>query len=147
MWRGKLPHWRADDVTYYVTFRHSRDLEMSEVGQLFRALTLPEGSRWSLLVLCVLPSQTELIFTVREAANGKPYELSQIVERAKSKVGKAIVKRTNERFPPFYNESYDRIVRYEVELDQRLRDILASPVNAGLAESPVEYPGLWVGPA
>ena len=24
IWKGRLPHWRADDVTYYVTFRHKR---------------------------------------------------------------------------------------------------------------------------
>ena len=27
VWRGRLPHWRADDVTYYATFRHRRDLD------------------------------------------------------------------------------------------------------------------------
>jgi hypothetical protein len=144
MWRGKLPHWRADDVTYYVTFRHSRALSEQERGMLFRALTLPEGSKWDLQILCVLPERTELIFSVREAPTGQAYELSQIVEKAKTKVGKAILKKTGERFPPFYNESYDRIVRDEAELEQRLKHILQSPVNEGLAEDPGDYQDLYL---
>ncbi|HSI73365.1 MAG TPA: hypothetical protein VK934_09310 [Fimbriimonas sp.] len=144
IWRGKLPHWRADDVTYYVTFKHSRALSEAERGLLLRALTVPDGSKWNLQILCVLPERTELIFTVRETPAGQPYELSQIVEKAKSRVGKAILKKTGERFPPFYGESYDRIVRDELELEQRVKDILQSPVNENLIEDPAEYPFLYL---
>jgi hypothetical protein len=144
IWRGRLPHWRADNVTYYVTFKHSRPLDEPERGMLFRALTMPDGSKWDLLLLCVLPERTELIFRVREGMDGRPYELSQIVEKAKSKVGKAIVKKTGERFPPFYAESYDRIIRDEAEMEERFKDIVQSPVNEELAEDPEEYPCLWV---
>jgi hypothetical protein len=144
IWRGRLPHWRADDVTYYVTFKHSRPLVEWERDLLVRALTRPEGSKWDLLVLCVLPERTELIFTVRESPSGQPYELSSIVEKAKTKVGKAILKKTEERFPPFYGESYDRIIRDEAELEERLQTIYKSPEDEELAEDASEYPGLWV---
>ncbi len=144
IWRGRLPHWRADDVTYWVTFRHKRDLQDWERNLLFTALLRPEGRKWNLVILCVLPSETNLLFTVNEAPNGQPFELSDIVEKAKTKVGKVIIKKTEERWQPFYQESYDRIIRDAEELEGKLMEILESPVKFELAEDPEDYDCLWV---
>ena len=144
IWRGRLPHWRADDVTYWVTFRHRRDLAVTERNLLFRALLKPEGRKWNLVILCVLPTETNLIFTVNRGTGGTPYELSSIVEKAKSRAGNAIVKKSGERFPPFYQESYDRILRDADELESKLMEILESPVAHEVAEDPEEWDCLWV---
>jgi hypothetical protein len=111
---------------------------------MLRALLRPEGRKWNLIILCVLPGQTELIFSIREKPTGQPYELSEIVEKAKAKVGRDIIKRTGERFPPFYAESYDRIIRDETEFEERWQAILDSPVQMELCEDPDEWDGLWV---
>ena len=76
--------------------------------------------------------------------NGEPYELSGIVEKAKTKAGKHITKATGERFPPFYAESYDRIVRDEAELEQRWEELFEAPTTYELTEDPDDYEGLWV---
>lgn len=131
-------------MTYYATFRHRRPLDEGERTELLRALMRPHGRRWDLLIVCVLPEQTELIFRVREAPIGGVYELSDLVEKAKTKAGKEIVKRTGERFPPFYGESYDRIMRDAEELKTYWEAIYGSPVANELAESPEDYPALWV---
>ena len=144
IWRGRLPHWRADDVTYWVHFRHRRDLADTERGMLFNALLRPEGRKWNLVVLCVLAEETNLLFTVEAGPSGEPYELSDIVEKAKTKAGKAIIKKSGERFPPFYQESYDRIVRDAEELESKFMEILESPVSHELAEDPDQYDFLWV---
>jgi len=144
IWRGKLPHWRADDVTYYVVFRHRRALEPKERNLLLRLLIRPDGRRWDLLIACVLPEQTELIFRVREAPTGEPYELSEIVEKAKLKAGRQIIKLSGERWPPFYAESFDRIIRDDAELEERWDQIFNSPTGLELPVDPDEYEGLWV---
>lgn len=119
-------------------------LEPHERDLLLSALTKPEGKQWDLSIVCVLPETTELMFRIREAGSGEPYELSEVVEAAKRRVGKRIVKRSGERFPPFYEESYDRIVRDEAEFEERWLAILESPVNSELAEEPEAYSALWV---
>lgn len=144
IWRGRLPHWRADDVRYYVTFRHRRPLSDIECSLLLSALLKPEGRKWDLMIVGVLPEQTELIFTVAEKPNGQPYELAEIVEKAKQRAGKQIIKRSEERFPPFYNESYDRIIRDDAELEERWESIFNSPVDHELVEASEDWPGLWV---
>ncbi len=142
IWRGRLPHWRADNVTYYATFRHRRELGESDRNLLLRALLKP--TKWDLLAVCVLPGATEMLFTVKYAPSGEPYELSEVIERAKQKAGKEIIKRTGEKWPPFYTESYDRIIRDSDELEERWLALLASSVELELAEEPEEYDGLYV---
>jgi hypothetical protein len=111
---------------------------------LLRALIKPDGRRWDLLILCVLPNQTELVFKVGDSPSGGKYELSDIVEKAKAKVGRQIIKKTEERYPPFYNESFDRIIRDEAELEEKWLEIFDSPVANELVEDPEAYDGLWV---
>ncbi|HXH61996.1 MAG TPA: hypothetical protein VNI20_11640 [Fimbriimonadaceae bacterium] len=144
IWRGRLPHWRADDVTYYVTFRHKRPLEESERNALFRRLIGADGKRLEYVSLCILPEATEMMFTVCDAPKGGKYELSDVVEKAKSKAGKDIIKHSGERWPPFYTESFDRIIRDESEYEDTFQKILESPVDSGLCEDPSDWPDLYV---
>jgi hypothetical protein len=144
IWHGRLPHWRADDVTYYVTFRHRRALDEAECTALMRALMRPDSRKLDLIVVCVLPGTTEMMFVVRENSAGFKYELAKIVEKEKNRVAKQIQKRTGERYSPFYAESYDRIIRDEAEFDTRLLDITKSPLDAELVEKASDYPALYV---
>lgn len=144
IWRARLPHWRADGVTYYATFRHRRQLEPREVDILLVNLLKSDGKRWDLVVVCVLPEVTEMLFTVREAPDGDRYELSDILEKAKIRAGKDIIKKSGEMYPPFYSESYDRIVRNDDEFEETWERIVGSPVDQELVEDPDDYPGLWV---
>lgn len=144
IWRGRLPHWRADDVTYYVTFRHGRPLSEGERQWLFAEIMRAQGKQLDYRIVCVLPNTTEVMFKVSAESDGRPVELARIIEAAKRKAGKKVVKSTGERFPPFFAESYDRIVRDEAEFEERWLAILESPVRAELSEDPEEYPALWV---
>ena len=103
---------------------------------MLRELLKPEGHKWDVLIACVLPETTEMIFTMREDPHGRPYELAEVVEKAKTKAGKAVVKRSGERFTPFFTESYDRIVRDNLELEERWQAIFDA--------APEEYEALWI---
>lgn len=139
IWRGRLPHWRADNVVYYCTFRHRRPLESWERDLLFRSCLKPDGKDLDLIILCVLPEQTEMMFRDQSSK-----DLTDVVDRAKTKAGKLIIKKTGERFPPFFNESYDRIIRDDGEFEEFWMRILESPVDLELVEEPGEYETLWV---
>ncbi len=144
IWKGRLPHWRADDVRYYATFRHRRPLTDPERNILFQNLFRAQRRKFDFLILCVLPEATEMIFTVKPGPSGEPYELSDVLEKSKRKAGAMIIKKSGERFPPFYFESYDRIIRDDEELETTWNTILASPVEGGHAEEPEEWLDLYV---
>lgn len=127
-----------------MTFRHRRALDEPERALLLKHLVRPDGRQWNLVIACVLPETTELIFVVRQKVSGEIYELSDIVEKAKARTGREIIRNTGERFSPFYGESYDRILRDPAELEDKWNVILESPVAAELVEDPEEYEGLYV---
>ena len=85
-----------------------------------------------------------MIFRVNDLAENRQAEFAKIIEGAKRKAGKQIVKATGERFPPFWEESYDRIIRDEIEYEERMMAILESPVSSELAESAEEYGQIFV---
>lgn len=141
IWRGRLPHWRADGETYYLTFRHRRDLDESERTILFRRL-VKLGGRLDLLLLVILPGQSEAVFQMPEGA-GEEKDFSDFFEKAKRQAGSEIIKSSGERFPPFYTESFDRIIRDDAELDETLDRMMGSPEHAGLCSADEEYQWLW----
>lgn len=144
IWRGRLPHWRADDVNYYVTFKHQRELEMGEREILFSRLFRAQRSKLDFALLCVRPKETEMVFQVKTAPSGEVYELSDVIEKAKKKAGAQIIKKSGERWPPFYIESFDRIIRDDAEFEELWLKILESVVTEELATEPEEYMHLWV---
>lgn len=144
MWRGRLPHWRADDVRYYVTFRHRRPLNLDECQDLISALRKWDGQRWQIEVACALPGETKLLARVLHDEDGPRAELSDLVEKAKLKASKTILKRTGEKYPPFFGESFDRIVRDEVEWASFWESILLSPAELAEWNQEHPYPALYV---
>ena len=131
-------------MTYYVTFRHRRPLEEEERRILMAALLRSEGKKLDFLIACVLPEATEMLFRAAVSPDGRPHELSNAIEPSKRKAGKKIIERTGERFPPFWEESYDRIVRDDAELEERWLFILSSPEKNECCSDADAYPFLWV---
>lgn len=144
IWRERLPHWRADDVVYYATFRYRRDLNHEERELLFRALVKSDGRKFDVFTLGVWPDRTELVFRTLDTSRGIAFELSKVLGSAKSQAGRAIIQRTGERFPPFYEESYDRIIRDDEELMERIEAIASVPVSEGLAAEAEAYSTLYL---
>ncbi len=144
MWRGRLPHWRADEVTYYLTFRHRRALTDEERTVLYNQILRLDGRDLSIESLCVLAEDTELLVKQPSQQKSKRADLSKIVEKAKAQAGKRIISKTLERFPPFYEESYDRIVRDQAEFEEKLEAIMTSPERVGLSQDASQYHCLYI---
>jgi hypothetical protein len=142
MWRGRLPHWRAQGETYYVTFRHRRTLSDSEQHILFSRLMRTQRRRLDLLILCVLPEATEMVFRLQDHVEEANIDLSDVIEKEKRKASALICKATGEIRPVFYTESYDRIVRDDSELMETLQRIYVSPETTEICEVSEEHPYL-----
>lgn len=144
IWRGRLPHWRADNVTYFVTFRHRRSLALNERHLLLNELRKSDDRKLEIDVANVTNDTTSLLFRVLQAPNEQPYELSDVIERAKTRAAKQITKKTAEIRPPFYSESFDRIVRDEVEYEELWQGMVSAADEEADAERWPEPPTLYV---
>jgi len=131
-------------VVYYVTFRHRRELQDDERQILMRMLLKPEGRKWDLQALTVGTEDSEIIFRVRTSPSGKPNEIADIVEPAKRKAGRRILAKTGEPYPPFYVESYDRIIRDNAELHERLENMIRKACENEGRDDPRDCLFLWL---
>ncbi len=95
-------------------------------------------------ILSVLPEKTEAIFTVNTDSRGEAYELSDALEKAKRQAGSKIIKTSGEKWPPFYGECFDRIIRDEAEYETLWTTILGGPVDEELVDDPSEWITLFV---
>lgn len=140
-WQARLPHWRAEDVTYYVQFNHRRPLTGDECQLLMRTLLNLQGKQFDIYLLCILPQETEILFCPQNQARG---DFTKTLEKAKSKAGSSIIKRSGERFPPFSGESYDRIIRDAGEYEEFWMNIVGKIEELGLSDSADEYEFLFL---
>ena len=114
IWQGRWPHWRADGQSYYVSFMHKRPLDVQEMTRLFKALQKTFGLNSELIALSTRPNQTEVVFRSK-LGREEGFEFTAFLEKAKARAGKDIIAETGERFSLIGGESYDRILRDEVE--------------------------------
>lgn len=131
MWRSRLPHWRADEVTYFVRFKHRRPLTAAERSLLLQTFLRTGSRKLDIDAACVLSEETSLVFRAQQTGKETPYEISKVVEPVKRKVGAKIIANTGEPWSPFWEESFDRIIRDEPEYEEKMAEI----EEAAFAES------------
>jgi len=137
MWRGRLPHWRADDVTYYATFSYRRDLDEEEMQILFAELLKRLARGLNLILLATFPDKTEMVFRDR----GKDF--TDTIEKAKVKAGKLLIEKSGERWPPYSTESFDRIIRDEDEYEETWTRIIDTCGESDIEDEDGDYPFIW----
>jgi hypothetical protein len=146
IWRGRLPHWRADGVLYYVSLGHRRDLDDEERRATLAALLRANERKWTVRAAAVGPRKTEALASVHTAPHGEAYELNAIVGRAASRAAKEIMRASGERFPPFYAECYDHIVRDDEEARQFLLGIVQTACEGSGPEAQQNYGFCYLAP-
>jgi REP element-mobilizing transposase RayT len=135
-----LPHWRLDAGTYFVTWRLQGEQPVLTVWErelVARTVRFFAGKRYDLLAYVVMDNHVHVI--VRPYAD---YPLERLVHAWKSYSGHQL--RGGRRTPVWQREYFDRIIRNEVELDQKIQYILLNPSRRWPGVS--EYPWVWCRP-
>jgi putative transposase len=137
-YQRRLPHWRLDGATYFVTWRlavEQTDLTPEERSVVVSALHYFDEQRYGLFAFVVMNDHTRVL--VAPAPN---HQLQDIVHSWKSFTAHTL--RQNGRCVSVWQDEYfDRIVRDELELAEKARYILANPWKRWPACD--EYPWVW----
>ncbi len=126
-YRRRLPHWRDDNATYFVTWRVRTglpELEPAERSLVLKALTHFAGQRYDLLAAVVMNDHVHVICRSFEG-----FVLQHIVHSWKSYTAKIIVKGRGSSGSIWQDEYFDRIIRDEKELIEKLTYIQNNPLN------------------
>ena len=139
IYRRKLPHWRAEGATYFVTWRiHHGQTELTESERtlVVSALWHFNDSRYRLHAFVVMNDHVHVLTTLKPCL-----VLESVVRSWKSFTANRMQKDTARLGSVWQDEYMDRIIRNEAEFIEKAQYILNNPRKRW--PEITEYP--WVG--
>ncbi len=135
-----LPHWTKEGSTYFITFRAIGKLSQEEQALVFNHLIEGDGKYYSIGAAVVMTDHVHIVL-----ANHENYDLSAIMKGIKGVSARLVNKmRVITDSPVWQDESYDRIIRNERELQEKITYIIENPLKEGLIGEQESYPYLYV---
>ena len=140
MRRHHLPHWQQVGSTYFVTFRSRRGALPDLALDAVRACVLHDhGKRYDLAAGMAMPDHIHLLIRPRMRDAASWYDLGEIMQGIKGTSARMINRVLGTAGSVWQRESFDRIVRDEVEFREKWAYIADNPVKRGLASATGEY--------
>ncbi len=135
-----LPHWKRAGSCYFITFRvASGELTADERSIVLMQTRSGHDRFYTLVALVVMPDHIHVLL---HALDG--FDLSRILKGIKGVSARLINQNRGTSGQLWQEESFDRIIRDSMELDEKLNYIINNPVKAGLAADGWEYPWFFV---
>ena len=124
-YRRRLPHWRADDVNYFITWRLAKaqpDLKPSEREAVMSALKHFDGKRYQLTALVVMNDHVHVLLSTIGS-----WRLEEVIHSWKSFTANQMQRDHGRCGRVWQDEYFDRIVRDEAELVQKFDYLRNNP--------------------
>ena len=125
IYQRHLPHWRARGHLYFLTWRvHNTqsDLEPEERDRVVSALKHFDGKRYEVVGYVVMNDHVHVLVWPEDN-----YPLEDIVQSWKSYTAHQLQQECGRKERVWQDESFDRIVRDEQELYEKMQYILNNP--------------------
>ncbi len=143
-YRPKLPHYQPDFKAFFITFStHHRWILPESVRQIVLDTCLAgTGRNFHLHTVVVMPDHVHIVLTPKYDADGA-VSIAEIMQVIKGASAHNINKVLGRKGKVWKEESFDRALRREESIADKVDYILGNPVGAGLAKNPLEYRWLW----
>ena len=150
-YKRRLPHFERPWAKYMVTFTTlgHRQLSHAERDVALETVLHDAGTKYELYAACVMPDHVHLLLEPRiekDDAEGKPvfYALDQILQTLKSVSSHRINKLADVKGQRVWeNESFDRVIRSEHDLEEKFHYICRNPWDSSVAKPDEDYLWLW----
>ncbi len=139
-YRRKLPHYQPDHKAFFITFSSAKRWILPESARdiTMEVCVYGNGKRFHLHGLVVMPDHVHLVLTPLADAAG-PFPIADIMQTLKSTSAHRINKILGRTGKVWQDESFDRALRNEDSIPDKVDYILGNPVGAGLVRNPLEY--------
>ncbi len=151
-YKRRLPHFERPWAKYMVTFTtlEHRKLSPAEQDITLETVLHDADRKYELYAACVMPDHVHLLLEPqieKDDAEGKPvfYALSDILQTLKSVSSHRINKLADVKGQRVWeNESFDRVIRSEHDLEEKFHYICRNPWDSGVVKPDEEYFWLWM---
>jgi alanyl-tRNA synthetase/REP element-mobilizing transposase RayT len=149
--KRRLPHFERAWGKYAVTFstRSRQPLTPIERDIVLDSILFPaQRNHYELYVACVMPDHVHLLFEPQiksGTAEGKStfYSLSELLQNIKSVSAHRVNASRGESGPVWEQESFDRLIRSESDLQEKFVYICKNPWTTGVVGPEEGYRWLW----
>jgi REP element-mobilizing transposase RayT len=132
----RLPHWRLDGATYSITFRVLEgELRPAERTVVLEHLRSGDPKFYTLIAAVVMPDHVHIL--LRPATD---VDLVRIMKGTKGVTARKVNDLRGVRGLLWQDESWDRIMRDQGELDEKIEYCMNNPVKRELVTDPWDYP-------
>jgi REP element-mobilizing transposase RayT len=146
--RAHLPHRQAGGSIYFVTFISKRGpLPPEALRLVVEHILFDHGKRYDLVFGVVMPDHVHILIHPRTYEPGRWYDLSDILKGLKGASARRINQLLGTTGPLWQAERYDRIMRHDREIEEKVRYMYENPLKAGLVEAAIDYKFYVVPPA
>jgi REP element-mobilizing transposase RayT len=136
--KRRLPHWTIDGAIYFLTIRAYTVFTAVECWAIKEHIKHGNKKYYALVCCVVMPDHAHIILQPNEGI-----ELKRINSGIKGVSARIVNLMRNSRGQIWQHESYDRIIRNERELLQKVNYVARNPVKAGLIDEIHNYVGWY----
>jgi alanyl-tRNA synthetase len=150
-YKRQLPHFERPWAKYMVSFstQGRRQLSPQARDAVLKSLLFGhEQRRYQLYAACVMPDHVHFLFEPQikeQGKEGKPvfWPLPELLHSLKSFTAHEINKIDNATGQVWENESFDRMMRGDADLEEKFHYICRNPWDSGVVPLSENYPWLW----
>lgn len=138
--RRNLPHWELAGATYFVTFQIKEGrLSTEEIVAVLEHVKRGDPTFYKLLAATVIPDHVHVLL---QPSGG--ISLPRITKGIKGVSARLVNERRGRRGTLWRDESYDRIIRNEKEMEKTIEYIFYNALKRGLCLDGWEYTGFYL---
>jgi putative transposase len=143
-YRRRLPHFQPDFKIFFTTFCTYRRWNLPPAARriVVDCCVAGNGLKFDLYGLVVMPDHVHLAIVPICRPQG-PIPIADIMQTIKGASAHGINKLLNRRGKVWQEESFDRALRKEEQIQEKLYYMMENPVRAGLVSNPLDYPWIW----
>ncbi|MFC1726501.1 transposase [candidate division KSB1 bacterium] len=139
VYKRHLPHWRMRESIYFVTFCTKKiSLSFEEQKLVLNNIIQGNGKYYDLIAAIILIDHCHILFKPN-----KDFSLSKIMKGIKGTTAYNINKIRKSQGSVWQAEYYDRIIRDEKELFDKIKYMWNNPIKEGLTEDTSDYHGWY----
>lgn len=137
--KRNLPHWQLPESLYFITYRLINGTLNNDEIILIREHLIEGDNKFNDLY-CTVVMNTHVHIILKPRGE---YTLSDIMKGIKGVSANRINKLRNKSGSIWQDESMDRIIRNEEELEQKIQYMFYNPIKAGITEDTWSYIGWY----
>jgi 5-methyltetrahydrofolate--homocysteine methyltransferase len=144
-----LPHFERPWAKYAITWTTSDRRPLSEAARkvVLDCVLYWNELRYELYAACVMPDHVHILIEPRirrDASDATEfYSLTEILHTIKSFTAHKINATEQRSGPVWEQESFDLLIRSEIDLQEKFEYITRNPWDAGIAGPGEDYPWVW----